>query len=153
MDRLTKAHRSWNMSQIKSRDTGPEKIVRSLLHRLGYCFRLNYKGLSCKPDIVLPRFHIVVFVHGCFWHRHINCKLAYTPKSRVDFWQKKFQENMARDKKAEQSLVTAGWKVITVWQCQTKDLNYLAGLLSYELAGKQMNQLREEASKYDTLLE
>ncbi|EKD80858.1 MAG: DNA mismatch endonuclease vsr [uncultured bacterium] len=150
MDRLTEARRSWNMSRIKSRNTGPEKIVRSVLHGMGYRFRLNYKGLPCSPDIVLPRLKTVILVHGCFWHRHAGCKLAYTPKTRVEFWQKKFEENMARDIKNEQSLAAAGWKVLTVWQCQTKDRSYLESLLSYELAGKQMNQLREEASQYDT---
>lgn len=150
MDRISKGHRSWNMSRIRSRDTGPEKIVRSVLHKMGYRFRLNYKGLPCNPDIVLPKLKTVIMVHGCFWHRHSGCKLAYTPKTRVDFWQKKFQENKARDIKSEQALTEIGWRVVTVWQCQTVDRSFLESFLSYELAGKHMDGLREEASKLET---
>jgi DNA mismatch endonuclease (patch repair protein) len=116
---------------------------------MGYRFRLNYKGLPCKPDIVLPRLKTVIMVHGCFWHRHKDCKLAYTPKSRIEFWLSKFQENIKRDIRNEKSLLAAGWKVLTIWQCQTKDRNYIESLLSFELAGIKMNKIREEASCYD----
>ena len=85
------------MSRIKNRDTKPELLVRSALHRAGFRFRLNQRIEGCQPDIVLPRFKTVIFVHGCFWHRHDGCKFAYTPKSRKDFWEKKFRDNQARD--------------------------------------------------------
>jgi len=86
MDNLTKEKRSWNMSRIKGKDTKPELYVRSILHSLGYRFRLHRKDLPGKPDIVLPKYQTVIFVHGCFWHRHQGCKLAYNPKSRIYFY-------------------------------------------------------------------
>jgi DNA mismatch endonuclease, patch repair protein len=126
LDTLTKEHRSWNMSRIKSRDTNPEKTVRSLLHNLNYRFRIHRKDLPGKPDIVLPRYKTVIFVHGCFWHRHRNCKYAYTPKSRVDFWQQKFEENQQRDRRAKHQLQKLGWRVVTVWECETKQIQTLS---------------------------
>jgi len=105
------------MSRIRSRDTGPELLVRSALHRAGYRFRLHRKDLPGRPDIVLPKYHTVVFVHGCFWHRHKGCKLAYTPKSRVAFWKKKFQSNVDRDRRKARALRQLGWHVITIWEC------------------------------------
>ena len=98
-DILSKERRSWNMSRIRGSDTKPELLVRSLLHRMGYRFRLHRKDLPGRPDIVLPKYRTVIFVHGCFWHRHKGCKYAYTPKSRTDFWQNKFQGTVERDKR------------------------------------------------------
>jgi len=121
MDLLTKEKRSWNMSRIKGKDTKPEKIVRSILHKAGFRFRLNRKDLPGKPDIVLPKYKSVILVHGCFWHRHPRCKYAYTPKSRVTFWQKKFSENIERDKFVKRELRKMGWKVIVVWECELKN--------------------------------
>ena len=118
MDKLTKEHRSWNMSRIKSCNTKPENVVRSILHRMGYRFRLHQKDLPGKPDIVLPRHKAVIFVHGCFWHRHKGCKYAYTPKSRIDFWQQKFQSNIERDKKVINDLHEMGWRVFIIWECE-----------------------------------
>ena len=132
-DRITKLHRSWNMSRIRSKDTSPEIQVRSLLHRLGYRFRIHRNDLPGKPDIVLPRYRVVVLVHGCFWHRHPGCKFAYTPKSRVEFWKKKFAGNVKRDAMNLEALKTAGWRVITVWECELKDLNSLKASLVCEL--------------------
>jgi DNA mismatch endonuclease (patch repair protein) len=126
MDRLTKSRRSWNMGQVASKNTKPELIVRSVLHRQGYRFRLHKKELPGKPDIVLPRFKTVIFVHGCFWHRHTNCPDATTPKTRTDFWLKKFSDNTARDAKNQTELVNFGWKVIIVWECETMNLDKLA---------------------------
>ncbi|MEE1573813.1 MAG: DNA mismatch endonuclease Vsr, partial [Candidatus Neomarinimicrobiota bacterium] len=108
MDRLTKEKRSWNMSRIKGKDTKPEIIVRSILHKAGFRFRLNRKDLPGKPDIVLPKYKSVILVHGCFWHRHPRCKYACTPKSRVKFWQKKFSENIERDKFVKKELRKKG---------------------------------------------
>ena len=121
MDSLTPEHRSWNMSRIKSRDTKPEQIVRSLVHRLGFRFRRNSgAGLPGRPDIVLPRYRTAIFVHGCFWHRHRSCRFAYTPKSRVEFWQEKFAENVSRDTRVTRKLRRDGWRVVTVWECETR---------------------------------
>lgn len=108
------------MSRIKGRDTGPEMRLRSLLHRAGFRFRLHPKELSGKPDIVLPKYHAVIFVHGCFWHRHDGCRNATTPSTRTDFWQAKFDGNVERDKRNRAALETAGWTVITVWECELK---------------------------------
>lgn len=110
--------RSEVMSKIKGRDTAPERAVRSLLHHMGYRFRLHRKDLPGKPDIVLPRHKAVIFVHGCFWHRHKHCRLAYMPKSREEFWSAKFKSNVARDEKVKTELEKLGWRVIVVWQCE-----------------------------------
>lgn len=126
MDSLSPEHRSWNMSRIRSKDTRPEKKVRSLLHGLGYRFRIHRKDLPGNPDIVLPKKKTIVLVHGCFWHRHSGCKYAYTPKSRVEFWQVKFKQNVTRDKQVQKELKDIGWTVLTVWECETRDLDALA---------------------------
>lgn len=117
-DKLTPERRSWNMAQIRQKNTKPEIMVRSILHRLGYRFTLRRKDLPGHPDIVLPSLNSVVFVHGCFWHRHMACKDATTPKSKVDFWEKKFADNVARDSKKDHALKHLGWRVLVVWECQ-----------------------------------
>lgn len=134
MDRLSKEHRSWNMSRIRGKDTSPEKTVRSLLHRLGYRFRLHCKDLPGQPDIVLPRFQAVIFVHGCYWHRHKGCRYAYTPKTRIEFWQRKFDENVERDERTLKSLRKIGWHVLVVWECQISNEKTLANRLIRFLA-------------------
>lgn len=118
MDRLNKSRRSWNMGRIRSRDTAPEVAVRSMLHRVGFRFRLHLKTLPGKPDIVLRSRQTVIFVHGCFWHRHESCKQCYTPKSNIVFWEAKFASNVERDAKNMRALKAAGWKVIIVWECE-----------------------------------
>lgn len=118
MDRISKEHRSWNMAQIRGKGTTPELVVRSLLHRLGYRFRLHRKDLPGHPDIVLPKYGSVIFVHGCYWHRHKGCRFAYTPKSRTAFWQRKFAENIERDRRNLNVLDEMGWRVLVVWECQ-----------------------------------
>ncbi len=110
------------MSRIRSKDTQPEKLVRAALRRLGYRFRTYPLKLPGKPDIVLLRRRLLIFVHGCFWPRHRGCKFAYTPKSRISFWQKKFLENVERDKMKAKELKKMGWRVSVVWECETKDL-------------------------------
>lgn len=127
------ARRSWNMSRIRSRDTKPELAVRSALHSLGYRFRLHRKDLPGRPDIVLPKYRTVVLVHGCFWHRHPGCKYTYNPKSRVEFWQKKFNQNVARDHAVDSALKMAGWNVLVVWECETRDLKALRDHLKHAL--------------------
>jgi len=130
MDRISKQKRSWNMSRIRSNDTGPERSVRSLLHSMGFRYRLRHsRKLPGRPDIILPRHNTVVFVHGCFWHRHPGCRLAYEPKSRKEFWSVKFQGNISRDRKAIQNLKKLGWQVIVVWECEIKNNERLSGKL------------------------
>ena len=121
VDIISEERRSWNMSRIRGKDTKPEIIVRSILHRMGYRFRLHRKDLPGKPDIVLPKYNTVIFVHGCFWHRHKGCKFAYTPKSRVDFWKAKFDGTVARDKHNRKQLEAMGWDVEIIWECEVKD--------------------------------
>lgn len=118
VDTLSRERRSWNMSRIRGKNTQPELTVRSALHRAGYRFRLHRKDLPGRPDIVLPKYRTVVFVHGCFWHRHRGCKFAYAPKSRVDFWNEKFRSNVERDRRNASELRRLAWRVITVWECQ-----------------------------------
>ena len=129
MDRLDKNRRSWNMGQIRGRNTIPEVVVRSMLHRCGFRFRLHRKDLPGKPDIVLPKRQTVIFVHGCFWHRHSGCKFAYKPKSRLSFWKAKFLQNVARDRLVKRRLRTMGWKVKVIWECQTQNPERLAARL------------------------
>ena len=113
--------RSRNMSAIKSKNTKPEIAVRKLLHSMGYRFRLHRKDLPGSPDIVLPKYKTVIFVHGCFWHRHNNCKYATTPKTRKEFWENKFDENVKRDNLNQANLSLKGWKIIILWECQLKE--------------------------------
>jgi DNA mismatch endonuclease (patch repair protein) len=121
MDRLDSNRRSWNMGQIKGRNTIPEVVVRSMLHRSGFRFSLHRKDLPGKPDIVLPKRQTVIFVHGCFWHRHQGCKQCYMPKSNIDFWQTKFGKNVERDRRNVLALRKAGWRVLVIWECELAD--------------------------------
>lgn len=109
------------MSRIRGRDTAPELVVRRIAHALGLRFRLHRKDLPGCPDLVFPRHRLAVFVNGCFWHRHAGCRYAYSPKSRVAFWEEKFRGNVARDRRNEESLLTMGWRVLIVWECETRD--------------------------------
>ena len=133
MDRLTRQHRSWNMSRIRGKDTAPEILVRSALHRMGFRFRLHKRDLPGRPDIVLARYRTAVFVHGCFWHRHPGCTKAYTPKSRIHFWQSKFDQNVERDAAVRDQLEHLGWNVVVVWECEVREVGFgerLAGAIS-----------------------
>lgn len=128
MDTLSPDERSRRMSLVRSKDTGPEMRVRRLVHGLGYRYRLHQKDLPGKPDLVFPGRHAVVFVHGCFWHRHPDptCSLARLPKSRQDFWLPKLEANRARDMAAEEHLHAAGWRVLTIWECKLRDMDAVA---------------------------
>ena len=117
VDKLTKERRSWNMSRIKNKDTGPEMKVRSALHKMGKRFRLHRKDLPGKPDIVLPKYKTVIFVHGCYWHQHPGCKDSTMPKSNVAFWKKKFKQNNDNDVKVTALLKGKGWNVEVIWEC------------------------------------
>lgn len=119
-DRLTKERRSWNMSRIRGKNTTPEKRVRSLLHRMGYRFRLHAKNLPGRPDILLPKYKTTIFVHGCFWHRHRGCKNCTTPTRRRAWWLKKLEGNVARDKHHERELRKLGWRALVIWECETE---------------------------------
>ena len=125
MDTISPQKRSWTMAQVKSEDTTPEKIVRSALHRMGFRFRLHKKDLPGKPDIVLPKFKTVIFVNGCFWHRHPGCKRATMPASNTEYWEKKFSKTIERDAKTKQLLENLGWQVFVVWECELKNMTLL----------------------------
>ena len=113
--------RSRIMSKIRSRDTHPELMVRSMLHRSGLRFRVNDRGLPGRPDVVLKRWNAAVFVNGCFWHRHPRCRYASMPSSNVAFWRTKFRQNVLRDRRSQKALVDAGWRVFVVWECEVTD--------------------------------
>lgn len=110
--------RSKMMAGIKGKDTKPEILVRKYLHRKGLRFRLHKKDLPGKPDLVFPGRKVALFVHGCFWHRHEGCPKATTPATNAQFWQKKFNDNVARDKRTREALEQLGWKVLVIWECQ-----------------------------------
>jgi len=117
-DIFSEEQRSYVMSRVGSKNTKPELIVRSYLHRLGFRFKIHEKNLPGRPDIVLPKHRCVVFVNGCFWHRHKGCARASMPTTRVDFWQSKFERNISRDQKNLCLLKKAKWKVCLVWECE-----------------------------------
>lgn len=122
-DTLTPSERSKRMSLVRSKDTKPELTVRRLIQSSGFCYRLHGKGLPGKPDLVFAGRHKVIFVHGCFWHRHPkrSCPLARLPKSRLDFWQPKLEQNRVRDKQKQAKLRRLGWRVLVVWECELRD--------------------------------
>ncbi len=117
-DSITPEHRSWNMSRIRGKDTKIEVMVRKYLFSRGYRFRKNDKRYPGKPDVVLPKYHTVIFVNGCFWHHHEGCKNATMPKTRTEFWKEKLGKNVANDRKHVRLLEEAGWNVITLWECE-----------------------------------
>jgi DNA mismatch endonuclease (patch repair protein) len=129
----TPEQRSRNMAAIRGRNTKPEMLVRPLVHAMGYRFRLHRRDLPGTPDLVLPRFKAVIFVHGCFWHRHARCRYAYLPKTRRAFWNAKFRQNMERDRRVVRKLRLQGWSVIIVWECQISNPLNLAKRLNHVL--------------------
>ncbi|HEV7428708.1 MAG TPA: DNA mismatch endonuclease Vsr [Thermoanaerobaculia bacterium] len=129
-DRISREKRSWNMGRIKGRDTAPELAVRSMLHGQGLRFRLHSRSLPGRPDIVLPRWQTVILIHGCFWHRHAGCRFAYTPKSRIEFWNAKFAQNTRRDERNLKALIDHGWRVVIIWECEVANTSGLARRLN-----------------------
>ena len=125
MDSLSPVERSEIMARVRSKDSRPEMFVRKLVFALGYRYRLHVKDLPGHPDIVFRKLHRVIFVHGCFWHRHQECVLARLPKSRLDFWRPKLEGNKKRDEKNKKALLRNGWKVLTIWECQLKSTERL----------------------------
>src|SRR4030042_5055604 len=125
-DVLTKKQRSYNMSQIKDKNTKPEMIVRSMVHRMGYRYSLHRKDLLGKPDLTLVKYGKIIFVHGCFWHMH-NCRYGKVrPATNVKFWQKKREGNVTRDKRNMRKLRREGWQVLKIWECETRNLKKLS---------------------------
>lgn len=124
MDIVSEEQRSYNMSRIRGRNTKPELAVRSMLHSMGYRFTVNgplNRKLPGKPDIVLPKYKTVIFVHGCFWHGHQGCKDFRIPKTRTEWWQAKIEGNVARDKRQQEELRKLGWNVLVIWECEVKN--------------------------------
>lgn len=132
-DTLPPERRSWVMSRVRSKNTKPEIKVRSILHRLGYRFRIRGTKLPGSPDIVLKKYQTVVFVHGCFWHQHKGCKKSRLPKSNQEFWSAKFNKNIERDRQNMIALNDLGWKVVVVWECELINAEALAERLSQEI--------------------
>jgi DNA mismatch endonuclease (patch repair protein) len=130
MDRLTPAARSRNMSRVKGANTSPELTVRRLLHRMGFRFRLHSRRLPGTPDIVLRKHRTVIFVNGCFWHRHSGCRRASVPATNIERWRNKFARTVQRDAEALASLQSAGWRSLVVWECELRDLEALERRLS-----------------------
>ncbi|MCL2742231.1 MAG: DNA mismatch endonuclease Vsr [Planctomycetaceae bacterium] len=121
-DHLTKEKRSWNMSRIRSKETAPEIAFRKLIYRAGFRYRLYDKTLPGKPDLVMKKHKIIVFIHGCFWHGHENCRRGNKPKTHKKYWNAKIKGNVARDRKNITTLENSGWRVFAVWECELKDL-------------------------------
>ena len=130
-DTVTKKKRSEIMSKIRSKDTRPEMIVRKLLHAAGYRYRLHSKDLPGKPDLVLPKYRTVIFVHGCFWHQHKGCSFAATPKSNVGYWSEKLASNRLRDAESTAILLKSGWRVLVVWECACKSEKLASAIFSF----------------------
>ena len=139
VDSLSPEARSRNMARISGKDTSPEMTIRRLLHAMGYRYRLHLRGLPGRPDIALPGRKKAVLVHGCFWHRHPGCRYAYRPKSRVEFWDRKFAENVERDARNLHALADRGWEALVIWECEIKDpqalRDRLGGFLGPAAAG------------------
>ena len=139
-DRISPEKRSLNMSKIRGSNTKPEMLLRSELHKLGFRFRLHGKNLPGRPDIVLQKYGAVIFVNGCFWHRHEGCRNATTPKTNTEFWNTKFSETVERDKRCRKELEASGWRVETVWECEIKDnLKTCSRNLSRKIMAKKQN--------------
>src|SRR5262245_2134317 len=135
-DKFTPEERSRIMSRVKGANTQPEKLVRSLLHRLGFRFRLHRKDLPGKPDIVLPRHRKVIFVHGCFWHGHEGCSRSARPTSNQEFWDKKLAGNIERDRRNFEKLENEGWQYLVLWQCELKDKSTLTKKIRAFMKGR-----------------
>ncbi len=123
------------MSRVRSRDTRPEMIVRRIAHGLGFRYRLHRRDLPGTPDLVFPKYRAVIMVHGCFWHRHPGCKYASTPSTRENYWTKKFQGNVVRDRRNLTALSRLGWRTLVIWECETRDREAVAERIADFLKG------------------
>jgi DNA mismatch endonuclease, patch repair protein len=135
MDIVDRARRSAMMAKIRGKDTKPELRVRQVAHALGFRFRLHRRALPGSPDLVFPRMKKVILVHGCYWHRHEGCRYAYSPKSNIAFWQKKFRQNHERDLRALSNLAEQGWDPLVIWECETRDPQILRARIVEHLGG------------------
>lgn len=135
-DIMDQGARSRLMSRIKGKDTKPEMVVRRFLHAQGFRYRLHDKTLPGKPDLVFPKYRTVVFVHGCYWHRHFGCRKTTTPKTRSQFWRTKFLGNVIRDRRDRTRLEAEGWRVLVIWECETLSLAALSVLADEIRAGQ-----------------
>lgn len=129
VDHLSPEARSANMARVRGKNTSPELTVRKIAHRAGFRFRLYRRDLPGTPDLVLPRHRLVVFVHGCFWHRHQGCHRATMPKSKTEFWSNKFDTTIARDRRQIDELERLDWRILTIWECEVKREGYVERLL------------------------
>jgi len=147
MDKISPEARSRNMSKIRGKNTKPEKYIRGLLYHAGFRYRINYKLLSGTPDLYLSKYKTVLFINGCFWHRHKECRFATMPKSNTEFWDNKFRRNMARDKKVYEKLREDGYKVLVVWECT---INQMIKDSAYEkeIIDDVMNEIRNDSFEY-----
>lgn len=148
MDRLSPDQRSRLMGRVRQKNTKPELVLRRIVFALGYRYRLHVKDLPGSPDLVFPSRRKVIFVHGCFWHRHDGCRLATVPKTRAEFWQSKFDANCQRDQRVENELATLGWEILSVWECETRGSSSLPSKIQLFLDGSTRlstdeTQLRE----------
>lgn len=134
VDRLTPERRSWLMSRVKGKHTGPEMRVRKTAHALGLRFRLHRLDLPGTPDLVFPKRRIALFVHGCFWHRHPGCSKASHPGTRAEYWANKFESNIERDGRVARQLAAQNWRTAVVWECETRDESHLRRILLERLA-------------------
>ncbi len=146
-DVMTPEQRSRAMAQVRSKNTKPEMRVRSLLHRMGFRFRLHRRDLPGTPDLVLPKHRAAIFVHGCFWHAHPGCARATVPATRVEFWTGKLARNVERDAQKLRALQAAGWRVLVVWECEIRDAEALETRLKAFLAEDPLPSLRAEAKQ------
>lgn len=142
MDTISKDRRSWNMQRIRSKNTSPELIVRSFLHRNGFRFRICDSRLPGKPDIVLKMHNLIIQVRGCFWHQHPDCRRASIPSSNTEYWHPKLKRNIERDQQTDCKLTALGWKVVVIWECEVKNGNFKQ-ILAQQLPS-QWNQAEKE---------
>lgn len=150
MDTVSPARRSEIMARVTSKDTRPEIAARRLLHSLGFRFRLHRNSLPGKPDIVLPRWRTVVFVHGCFWHRHDGCPNTRIPKSKVEFWTRKLDGNARRDQIARARLESLGWRVLVIWECELKDIGSLTNRVESLIRGQSCDRSNSSRERADS---
>jgi DNA mismatch endonuclease, patch repair protein len=129
------------MARVRGKDTTPEMVVRRLVHRMGYRYRLHRKDLPGKPDLVLPRHKLVIFVHGCFWHRHAGCSRATMPQTRTGFWEAKFSATVERDRAQAAELTAVGWQVLVIWECDLRDQDRLEKSIMQALDAKHRNSI------------
>lgn len=135
------------MASVKSADTSPELAVRKLLFSIGFRYRLHQRGLPGKPDIVLPKYKTAIFVHGCFWHGHSKCRRARRPASNREFWEAKLDRNIERDRRVERELQILGWKVVTIWECETKNINRIVKRLGRIMLTPDLNHYKTSCER------